>query len=146
MFIQGIKMIKKAELVEQIEKTDLEIANSSKDTWEKNIYLDDEKVLIVGYEKEENFEKEDPEEETVNTYIWYWELRNSENWELLFENRNQKFSFCESEHGTFSDDDKIEDVVGDIDEGEICTWSEQDHIEDISDEIADVTMEWLKKL
>lgn len=139
-------MIKKAELVEQIEKADLETNDSAKDTWEKKIYLEDDMVLIVGYEKEEKFEEEDPEAETVNTYIWYWELRNSQNWELLFENREKKFSFCESEHGTFSDDDQIEDVVGDIDEGGVCTWSEQDHIEDISEEIANVTLKWLKNI
>jgi hypothetical protein len=139
-------MIEKADLVEQIEKADLEITNSAKDTWEKKIYLDDEKVLIVGYEKEENFEKEDPEAETVTNFIWYWELRNSQSWELLFEDRNQKFSFCESEHGSLSDDDQIEDVVGDIDESNICTWSEQDYIEDISEEIADITLGWLKSV
>ena len=139
-------MIEKTELVEQIEKTDLEITNSAKDTWEKKIYLDDEKVLIVGYEKEENFEENDPEAETVNTFYWYWELRNSQNWDLLFEKRDKNFNFCESEHGNLSDDDQIEDVVGDIDEEGICTWSEQDNIDDISEEIADTTLKWLKSL
>ncbi|HSO25960.1 MAG TPA: hypothetical protein VLR54_04990 [Methanobacteriaceae archaeon] len=139
-------MIEKAELVEQIEKADLEIIDSTKDTWEKKIYLDDEKVLIVGYEKEEKFEEEDPEEETVTTFYWYWELRNSQNWDILFEKRDKKFSFCESEHGSLSDDDQIEDVVGDIDEEDICTWSEQDFIDDISEEIAETTLKWLKSL
>ncbi|MDY9922659.1 hypothetical protein [Methanobacterium sp.] len=48
--------------------------------------------------------------------------------------------------GTYSDQDRIEDVVGDIDEAEICTWSEKDLIEDISEDIADKVLEWLSSL
>jgi hypothetical protein len=139
-------MIKKSELVEQIEKADLELKDRTKDAWEKKIYLDNYKVLVVGYEKEESFEDVDPEAETVSTFYWYWELRNSQNWDILFEDRNKNFSFCESEHGRFLDDDQIEDVVGDIDEAEICTWSDQDYINDISEEIANNVLEWLKRI
>jgi hypothetical protein len=71
-----LKMIGKNELVDLIEKSELERIPGDKDVWEKHIYLDDNNVLIVGYEEEEASYKQDPEEETVKTYYWYWELRD----------------------------------------------------------------------
>jgi hypothetical protein len=137
-------MIGKDELIDRIEKTDLERITEKRDAFEKHIFLDDDKVLIVGYGEEEHSEKQDPEEETVTTYYWYWEIRDSQKWDVIFENHDNKFSFCESEHGTFSNEDRIEDVVGDIDESEVCAWSDRDWIEDISEYIADEVLHWLK--
>jgi hypothetical protein len=136
-------MIEKEELVDMIEKAELERMQGDKDVWEKHIYLDDNNVLVVGYEEEEIDVKPDPEEETIKNYYWYWELRDSKTWNVLFENHNKVFSFCESEMGTYTDQERVEDVVGDIDEGEVCAWSEKDLIEDISEDIADKVLEWL---
>ncbi len=139
-------MIEKTELVDKIEKTDLERIDENREVFEKHIFLDDNKVLIVGYMEEEHFESQDPEEETVNNYYWYWEIRDSEIWDVLYENHDKKFSFCESEHGIYSDEDRIEDVVGDIDESSVCTWSDQDLIEDISEYIAEDALNFLNTL
>jgi len=136
-------MIDKKELVDRIEKAELGNIQGDKDVWEKYIYLGDDKVLIVGYEEEESSDVPEPEEEIVKEYYWYWELRDSRTWDVLFENHDKVFSFCESEMGTFSDQERMEDVVGDIDEAEVCSWSEKDLIEDISEDIADNVMEWL---
>jgi hypothetical protein len=136
-------MIEKEELVDMIEKAELERMQGDKDVWEKHIYLEDNGVLIVGYEEEEVNLKPDPEEETIKNYYWYWELRDPQTWDVLFENHNKVFSFCESEMGTYSDQERVEDVVGDIDEGEVCSWSEKDLIKDISEDIADKVLEWL---
>jgi hypothetical protein len=138
-----MEMIEKEELVDMIEKAELERMQGEKDVWEKHIYLEDNSVLIVGYEEEEVNVKPDPEEETIKNYYWYWELRDSQTWDVLFENHNKVFSFCESEMGTYSDQERVEDVVGDIDEGNVCAWSEKDLIEDISEDIADKVLEWL---
>lgn len=139
-------MFEKKELVEMIEKDELENIQGEKDVWEKHIYLDDDKVLIVGYEEKESSDKSDPEEEIVKKYYWYWELRDSRTWDVLFEDHNKNFSFCESEMGTYSDQERMEDVVGDIDEAEVCSWSDKDLIEDISEDIADKVLEWLNSL
>lgn len=136
-------MIDKNELVDMIEDAELEKIQGEKDVWEKHIYLDNDNVLIVGYQEEEATDKQDPEEETIKNYYWYWELRDSQTWDVIFENHDQKFSFCESEMGTYSDQDRIEDVVGDIDEAEVCGWSEKDLIEDISEDIAERVLNWL---
>lgn len=139
-------MIEKKELVDLIEKSELERMPGDKDVWEKHIYLDDVNVLIVGYEEEEETDKQDPEEETIKTYYWYWELRDSKTWDVIFDNHDNVFSFCESEMGSYSDQDRVEDVIGDIDEAEICSWSEKDWIEDISEDIADKVLEWLSAI
>ena len=136
-------MIDKKELVDMIEKAELEQIQADKDVWEKNIYLDDNNVLIVGYEEENVTDKQDPEEETVKNYYWYWELRDSQTWDVIFENHDKIFSFCKSEMGTYSDQERVEDAVGDIDEAEVCGWSEKDLIKDISEDIADKVLEWL---
>lgn len=99
------KMIGRKELVNRIEKTELERLQGDKDIWEKHIYLDDNYVIIVGYEEEEKSEQQDPEEETIKNYYWYWELRDSQKWNVIFENHDKVYSFCESEMGTFSDQD-----------------------------------------
>lgn len=136
-------MIGKEELVELIENSELDRMQGENDAWEKHIYLDDKNVLIVGYEEEEASSKQDAEGETVKNYYWYWELRDSQTWDVIFENHNKVFSFCESEMGTYSDQERIEDIVGDIDEAEVCGWSEKDLIKDISEDIADNVLEWL---
>ena len=139
-------MISKEELVDKIENTKLERTQDLGDSYEKRIYLDDDNVLIVGYSQEEKFEEDDPEEENVKNYYWYWELRNSQRWDILFENQDKYYNFCESEVGGWSDNDRVEDVVGDIAEEDVCRWSEQDWIEDISEDIADEVLDWIKTL
>jgi len=139
-------MISKEELVDKIENTKLERIQNIIDSYEKRIYLDDDKVLIVGYSQEEKFEEIDPEEETIRNYYWFWELRDSQNWDLVFENQDKSYNFCESEVGGWSDNDRVEDVVGDIAEEDVCKWSEQDGIEDISEDIADEVLDWIKTL
>ena len=57
-------MIEKDELIDKIETTKLERKQNLSDSYEKNIYLDDDLILIVGYNQEESFEKVDQEEET----------------------------------------------------------------------------------
>jgi hypothetical protein len=136
-------LINKKELVEKIEKTDLERIQGDKNVFGKYIYLDNNLVLIVGYEEEESSDVKSPEEETIKNYYWFYELRDSDTWDILFENHDKVFSFCESEMGTYSDQDSVGDVVGDINESEVCRWDEQDLIEDISDDIASKVMEWL---
>ena len=139
-------MIDKEELVDQIEETELERAQGKKDNWEKHIYLEDDNILIVGYEEEESFGEQNSEEEVVKNYYWYWELRDSKNWDVTFDNHDKEFSFCESTVGEYTDQDRVEDIVGDIEEENVCTWSEQDWIEDISEEIAEEVLEWLVTL
>jgi hypothetical protein len=139
-------MISKEELVDKIENTKLERMPDLGDSYEKRIYLDDDNVLIVGYNQEEKFDVDDPDEENVRNYYWYWELRNSLTWDVLFENQDKTYSFCESEVGGWSDNDRVEDVVGDIAEEDVCKWSEQDWLEDISEDIADEALNWIKTL
>lgn len=136
-------MIDKEELVERIEETELERLQGEKDIWEKHIYLNDKNVLIVGYEEEESFNSENSGEESVKNYSWYWELRDSGNWDVLFDNHDKDFGFCESVVGDFTDQDRVEDLVGDIEEENVCTWSEQDWIEDISEDIAEEALDWM---
>jgi hypothetical protein len=139
-------MIDKEKLVDQIEETELEKVQQKQDSWEKHIYLKDDNVLIVGYEEEESFNEQNPGEEIVKNYYWYWELRDSGDWKVLFDNHDKEFSFCESTVGEYTDQDRVEDLVGDIEEEDVCTWSEQDWIEDISEEIAEEVIEWLETL
>lgn len=139
-------MIEKDELIDKIETTKLERKQNLSDSYEKNIYLDDDLILIVGYNQEESFEKVDQEEETVRNFVWYWEIRNSQTWEVIFENHDNNYSFCESTVGEWGDNDRVEDVVGDVAEEDVCKWSEQDLIEDISENIADEVLAWLKNM
>jgi len=145
--LQGfMKMIGKDELVEKIEETELEKSQRKRDAWEKHIYLEDNKVLIVGYNEEESFNETNPGEETVRNYYWYWEVRDSGSWDVLFDNHDKDYSFCESNVGGYTDQDRVEDIVGDIEEEDVCTWSEQDWIEDISENIAEEVIEWLEPI
>lgn len=139
-------MIEKDELIDKIETTKLEKKPDLNDSYEKNIYLDDDLILIVGYDKEESFENIDPEEENVRNFYWYWEIRNSQNWEVLFENHDKNYSFCESTVGEWDDNDRIEDIVGDVAEEDVCKWSEQDWIEDISEVIAIEVLTQIKNM
>lgn len=139
-------MMDKEKLIDQIEETELEKVQQKQDSWEKHIYLKDDNILIVGYEEEESFKEQTPGEEIVKNYYWFWELRDSGNWNLLFDNHDKEFSFCESTVGEYTDQDRVEDLVGDIEEQDVCTWSEQDWIEDISEEIADEVIEWFETL
>ena len=109
----------------------------------KNLISD---LIKLGYEKEETYNKPNPGEEIIKNYYWYWELRDSANWNVLFDNHDKEFSFCESNVGGYTDQDRVEDLVGDIEEEDVCTWSEQDWIEDISEDIAEETIDWLKSL
>lgn len=143
---RGYLMMGKDKLVERIEETELEKTQIEKDVWEKHIYLDENKVLIIGYEEEESFDEQKPGEETVRNYYWYWELRETESWDVLFDNHDKEFNFCESVLGEYTDQDRVEDMVGDIEEEDVCTWSEQDWIEDISEDIAEEAIEWLENL
>lgn len=139
-------MMDKEELVDRIEETELEKVQRERGSWEKHIYLEDDKVIIVGYEEEESFNEHNSGEEVVKNYYWYWELRDSGNWDVLYDNHDKEFSFCESNVGEYTDQDRVEDIVGDIEEENVCTWSEQDWIEDISEDIADEVLEWLEPL
>ncbi len=140
----GMEMMDKEELVDQIEETEMERALGKRDGWEKHIDLEDGNTLIVGYEEEESFSEHNPGEEVVTNYYWYWELRDDKNWDVIYDNHDKEFSFCESTVGEFTDQDRVEDIVGDIEEEDVCTWSEQDWIEDISEKIAEEVLEWLK--
>jgi len=140
-----MEMIGKEKLVERIEETELEKIHAGNDLWEKHIYMGDN-VLIVGYEEEESYNEQNPGEEIIKNYYWYWELRDSGTWNVLFDNHDKEFSFCESVVGEYTDQDRVEDLVGDIEEEDVCTWSEQDWIEDISEDIAEETIDWLKSL
>jgi len=130
--------------VDIIINTELEKVSGSKDAYEKHIFLED-KVLVVGYAKQEEFYGERTGEETVRSYYWYWELRDSESWDLLKENHDKDFTFCESDLGNWNDDDRVEDLVGDISESGICTWSDQYLIEDIAENIAEEVLDWLNR-
>lgn len=142
-------MINKEELIDIIENTKLERVPESEDTYEKRTYLDEDIILIVGYSKEDDLEdintEEDVKELLLNFY-WFWELRNSQTWDLLFENKEKNFNFCASAVGQWSDYDKVEDVIGDIAEVDVCKWSDQDKIKDISENIAEEVLSWLKSL
>ncbi len=139
-------MIAKDELVDKIETIKLERKPDSSDSYEKIIDLDDGLILIVGYDKEENFEDVDEEEETVHNFYWYWEIRNSKSWDVMFQNQDKNYSFCESTVGEWGDNDRVEDIVGDVAEEDVCKWSEQDWIEDISENIADEVLSWMKNV
>jgi hypothetical protein len=136
-------MIEKEKLLDMIISTPMEKVAGAGDAWEKYIDLEDN-VLVVGYKEEEEFHDRDPDEELVRTFYWYWELRDPKTWDVLFEDQDKDFSFCESDLGNWEDQDRVEDFVGDISEDRICTWSEQDLIEDVAEDIANEVLDWLK--
>jgi hypothetical protein len=133
-----------ATLSERIIDTELEKIPEKEDEYVKNIFLEDERVLLVGYKKEESFCEEDPQEECGITYYWYWELRNSDTWDLIEENTDKDFTFCVDNNKNSWDDESTFDEVGDIADNQMCAWSDQDLIEDIADDIAEEVMIWLK--
>jgi hypothetical protein len=137
-------MIDQEELADRIIETPLEKQSGSGDVWEKHIELDNEKVLIVGYKEEENFCEDSTEEECVITYSWYWELRNSDTWDLIRENHDTDLSFCnETEKEPWGDESTFEEV-GDISGNNICAFSDQNRIEDILEGIISEVAEWLE--
>ncbi|MGF7118486.1 hypothetical protein [Methanobacterium oryzae] len=135
-------MVNKDKLMDRIITTDLEKVTGPKDNWEKYIDLDDGKTLIVGYKEEgkvcEGFNETSGEEtKCAISYKWYWEIRDSETWDVLYENRDTDFGFCSEDlEGAWSDESTFEDV-GDVPGTELCTWSNQDSIEDIAEDIVD---------
>lgn len=138
-------MVNKNEIVDLIISTPIEKIEGPEDVWEAHVEVEDEKTLVVGYKAEESFCEEETEDECVLTYAWYWELRNSETWDLIQENHDSDLSFCTpSEKEPWSDESTFEEI-GDISKSKICTWSDQNHIEDIAEDIADEVMEWLGK-
>jgi hypothetical protein len=137
-------MLAKDELVERITETELEKIPEKEEVYEKRIFLDDNKVLIVGYDIEESFCEEDPQEECGITYFWYWELRDSENWDLIGEYKDKDYTFCiDSEKDVWTDDSDYSGE-GSLSLTQMCTWSDQNHIEDIAEEIALEVLEWLE--
>lgn len=135
-------MVNKDKLMDRIINMDLEKVTGPKDNWEKYIDLDDGKTLIVGYEEEgkvcEGFNETSSEEtKCAISYKWYWEIRDSETWDILYENRDTDFGFCSEDlKRAWSDESTFEDV-GDVPGTELCTWSNQDSIEDIAEDIVD---------
>jgi hypothetical protein len=137
-------MVNKDELTEMIINNDLEKVPGPKDVWEKYIDLDDGRVLIVGYQEEgkvcEGFNKTSDaydEKKCAISYKWYWEIRDSETWEVSYENRDTDLGFCSEElNKPWSDESTFEDV-GDVPGTELCTWSDQNNIEDIVEDILD---------
>ncbi|WP_414468276.1 hypothetical protein [Methanobacterium sp. ACI-7] len=139
-------MVNRDTLMDMIINTDLEKVQGPKDNWEKHIDLDDGRVLIVGYEEEgkvcegltENLTSgQYGEKKCAITYKWYWELRDGETWDVIYENRDTDFGFCSEDlEADWSDQNTFENI-GEVPGTELCTWSNQDSIEDIVDDIFD---------
>lgn len=137
-------MMDQEELAENIIEAPMEKQSGPGDVWEKHIELDDGNVLIVGYKEEERFCEEDPQEECIITYAWYWEMRDSDTWDLIQENHDTDLTFCnESEKTPWGDDSTFEEV-GDISGANICAWGDQNRIEDIAEDIVSEVVEWLE--
>jgi hypothetical protein len=144
-------MVNKDELTEMIINNDLEKVPGPKDVWEKYIDLDDGRVLIVGYQEEgkvcEGFNETSDaydEKKCAISYNWYWEIRDSETWEVSYENRDTDLGFCSEElNKPWSDESTFEDV-GDVPGTDLCTWSDQNNIEDIVEDVLDDIQDMLK--
>ena len=97
-------MVDREKLVDMIINTDLEKVPGPKDVWEKHVYLDDDKVLIVGYEETgkicqgltADLTSGGDEEKCAISYTWYWEVRDSESWDVLYENHDEITPFVSS--------------------------------------------------
>ena len=136
-------MVNKDELMDMIINTDLEKVPGPKDIWEKHIDLEDGTTLIVGY-KEESKVCEVPtkqvtsgmnEEKCAINYNWYWEIRDSKTWDIIYENHDTDLRFCSEDlQRAWSDESTFEDI-GDVPGTELCTWSDQNNIEDIVEDI-----------
>jgi len=136
--------MQKDEMIDLIVSTPIERIEGPDDIWEAHIELEDEKTLVVGYKGEEDY-CEGMDEECVVTYSWYWELRNTDNWDLLQQNHDSDLTFCTpSQKEPWSDENTFEEI-GDLSKSKICTWSDQNHIEDIAEDIADEISDWLDK-
>ncbi len=138
-------MVNKDELTDMIINTDLEKVPGPKDVWQKQIDLDDGRILIVGYEEEskvcqgltKDLTSGGNEEKCAITYSWYWEIRDSETWDVIYENHDTDLGFCSEDlQRAWSDESTFEDI-GDVPGTELCTWSDQNNIEDIVEDILD---------
>jgi hypothetical protein len=138
-------MVNEDELTDMIINVDLEKVQGPKDIWEKKIDLDDGKSLVVGYEEEskvcqgltKDLTSGTNEEKCAITYKWYWEVRNSETWDVIYENHDTDLNFCSEDlQRAWSDESTFEDI-GDVPGTELCTWSDQNNIDDIAEDIID---------
>ena len=138
-------MVNEDELTDMIINTDLEKVQGPKDIWEKKIDLDGGKSLVVGYEEEskvcqgltKDLTSGTDEEKCAITYSWYWEVRDSETWDVIYENHDTDLGFCSEDlQRAWSDESTFEDI-GDVPGTELCTWSDQNGIDDIVEDIID---------
>jgi hypothetical protein len=145
MFYGEVIMLNKDELTDLIINTDLEKIPGPKDVWEKQIDLGDGRILIVGYEEEskvcelttDQSASGMDEEKCAIVYYWYWEVRDFETWDIIYENHDTDLSFCiEDLQNTWGDESTFADT-GNVPGTELCTWSDRNNIEDIVDDILD---------
>ncbi len=145
-------MVDRDELSDMIINTDLVKVDGPKDIYEKHIELDDGKTLVVGYKEEgktcvgltKDLTSGMNEEKCVITYMWYWEIRDTENWDVIYENRETDLWFCSEDlERAWSDDSTFEDI-GDVPGTELCTWSDRNTIEDIVEDIIDDVIDELE--
>lgn len=138
-------MVNEDELTDMIINIDLEKVQGPKDIWEKKIDLDEGKSLVVGYEEEskvcqgltKDLTSGTDQEKCAITYKWYWEVRDSETWDVIYENHDTDLNFCSEDlQKTWSDESTFEDI-GDVPGTELCTWSDQNNIDDIAEDIID---------
>lgn len=138
-------MVNEDELTDMIVNTDLEKVQGPKDIWEKKIDLDGGRSLVVGYEEEskvcqgltKDLTSGTDEEKCAITYSWYWEVRDSETWDVIYENHDTDLGFCSEDlQRAWSDESTFEDI-GDVPGTELCTWSDQNGIDDIVEDIID---------
>ena len=138
-------MVNEDELTDMIVNTDLEKVQAPKDIWEKKIDLDGGRSLVVGYEEEskvcqgltKDLTSGTDEEKCAITYSWYWEVRDSETWDVIYENHDTDLGFCSEDlQRAWSDESTFEDI-GDVPGTELCTWSDQNGIDDIVEDIID---------
>ncbi len=138
-------MVNEDELTDMIVNTDLEKVQGPKDIWEKKIDLDGGRSLVVGYEEEskvcqgltKDLTSGTDEEKCAITYSWYWEVRDSETWDVIYENHDTDLGFCSEDlQKAWSDESTFEDI-GDVPGTELCTWSDQNGIDDIVEDIID---------
>jgi len=139
-------MVDKDILRDMIINNDLEKIPDLKDIWEKYIDLDDNKTLIVGYKEESkicqdglnsDFTSGIENDKCAITYNWYWEVRESDTWDIVYENHDTDLGFCSEDlEDEWSDENTFEDI-GEVPGTELCTWSDRNTIEDIVEDILD---------
>ena len=138
-------MVNEDELTDMIVNVDLEKVQGPKDIWEKKIDLDDGRSLVVGYEEEskvcqgltKDLTSGTDEEKCAITYSWYWEVRDSETWDIIYENHDTDLGFCSEDLQKAWSDESTFENVGDVPGTELCTWSDQNSINDIVEDIID---------